>query len=77
MIHKIDVSSLQHCIGPVSHWLSLDPPSGGLSVRGTAVAIAKSGRTKNKKVKTVVTRANIFVEAFKYFRSLVELFAGE
>jgi len=38
------------------------------------VAIAKSGRTKNKKVKTVVTRANIFAEAFKYFRSLVKLF---
>lgn len=49
---------LQHWRLPVLHWLA----GGGVSVRGTALAAARMGRTKNKNVKTVATRANIVTE---------------
>lgn len=64
LVHKIVTSSLQHCAAPELHWSVEDPPPPpeGESVRGTAVAAAKSGRTKNKKVKTVATRENIVTE---------------
>jgi len=63
LVHKIVTSSLQHCAAPELHWSVEDPPPPEVgSLRGTAVAAAKSGRTKNKKVKTVATRENIVTE---------------
>jgi len=54
---------------PVLHWLT--GIGAGESVRGTALAAARAGRMRNKKVKIVATRANMFNEVVGALEVLV------
>jgi hypothetical protein len=57
--HHREKRCVQQWSSSVLHWLA--GVVGGL-VRGRAVADARTGRMKNKKVKMVATRANMFTE---------------
>ncbi len=61
---------LQHWMVPTLHWL--DPPEFP-PVRSTTAAAERAGRMRNKKVKTVATRANMFNEAEWCFGMLEKL----